>query len=371
MFARPFLPIPRSGVNTLVKTLSPVSKDLKFTLLTYNILSPSYMWPQVYTYVPERHKNWSFRHELLEYELMNLYKADIMCFQEMTHRDYDEFWAPTALRKLGMGSNFIAKTAPKYWKSSEDELDGCSIFYNKNMFEFISSKGIYLNQLLSAFNEQEIKYLAQRELELTDGAGNSTGSTNLLQFLKDKNQVCLFVTLRHKPSGLIFVVINTHLYWKYDDVKLSQCSVIMRELRFVVNDLLKATREDIDITNDKVRILFTGDLNSSRDSMVINFLKGKTVNTMDLKLVNPMRTYLNHCVYDDIPSEWFDNTCYSGKLKGIFDYIWYHDTHFQLSKILTGIEVSQELRHNNQSGLPNIYHPSDHIPLLTEFDVLM
>lgn len=371
MFKRPFIPVNKKLVNGVAKKLAPISKDFKFTLLTYNMLSPSYMWPKVYTYVPEKHKDWNFRHKLLEYEITQLYKADIMCFQEMTQKDYEEFWAPVALQNLQMKSEFISKTAPKYWTSSKDHLDGCSIFYNINMFDFISSKGIYLNQLLDSFSEQELLYLSTKKLQLTDGGGNPMGTTNLLQFLKDKNQVCLFVTLRHKPSGLIFVIINTHLYWKYDDVKLSQCLVIMRELSNIVNDLLKVLKEDLDMTSDKVRILFTGDLNSTKNTAVINFLRGQTINTMELNLVNPMRTYLNHCVYDEIPKEWFENTCYSGKLKGIFDYIWYHDTHFELSKILTGKEVSEELKHKNQFGLPNSNHPSDHIPLLAEFKILL
>lgn len=367
MFKRRFIPVNQNGINSMAKRIPRNPSDLKFKLLTYNILSPSYMWPKVYHYVPEKYKSWSYRHELLEYELMYRYRADIMCFQEMTLGDYQNFWSGQMRNNLQMGSQFIAKSAPGYWRLGDDELDGCGIFYNLGMFEFISSKGIYLNQLLSAFNGTELEYLSRRRLALTDGCGQGVGETNLLQFLKEKNQVCLFVTLRHKMSGLIFVIINTHLYWKYDEVKLTQCMVIMRELRDIISVLLQGEGCDVD---DQVRILFTGDLNSTRDSLVVKFLKGQIINNMDLNMINPMRTYLNRCVYDDIPEEWFDHTCYSGKLKGIFDYVWYHDTHFELDRVLSGKEVSDELRRLGQFGLPNLYHPSDHIPLLTEFKLL-
>lgn len=335
------------------------------------MLSPEYMWPQVYRYVPSKYQDWSFRHKLLQLEILKLYKSDIMCFQEMTNFDYNNFWSPELYTKFNMGSKFIQKLAPKYWQDRPlDTVDGCSIFYNKDKFKFISSKGIYLNQLLRAFNEQELDYLSKQELSLTNGAGDPIGDTNLLKFLREKNQVCLFVSLRHIPTGLIFVVINTHLYWKYDSIKLSQCMIIMRELKQIVNDLLKDVNGQPDISDKRVRILFTGDLNSTSDSAVINFLRGQIIQNTNLNMINPMRHYLNHCVYDDIPKEWFTHTCYSGKLQGIFDYIWYHDTHFQLTKVLTGVEVSTELQAKGQPGLPNENHPSDHIPIVTEFQVI-
>ena len=124
------------------------------------------------------------------------------------------------------------------------------------------------------------------------------------------------------------------------------------------------------VTYSKVKILFSGDLNSNTDSLVVKFLKGEIVEHGQLNLQNPMRPYLNHCIYDDAPSELFDNTCYSGKLKGIFDYIWFHERDFQLNRILSGVEVSKELSSSSEFGLPNERHPSDHIPILTEMEIL-
>lgn len=344
--------------------------DNRFTMLTYNILSPSYMWPQVYTYVPEQYKNWQYRHHLLESELFQKYKSDIMCLQELTVRDYNGFWKGNFHDKYAMGSEYLSKTAPSYWKGEADQLDGVGIFYNMEKFEFIHSTGIKLSEYLSNFNKHELEFLAKSEMDLTDGAGNVTGKSNLLEVLESKNQVCLFVSLRHKPTGTAFVVINTHLYWKYDEVKLSQCMIIMRELDKIINKI-KENHAKQGRPNQEIKILFTGDLNSTGDSLVINFLKGQILNKNALNMMNPMRTNLNHCVYDDIiDQELFDYTCYSGKLKGIFDYIWYHDTDFQLTKILTGREVTEELERDHQFGLPNAEHPSDHIPLVAEFELL-
>lgn len=359
MLARQFIPI---GANVLKNSAKPL-----FTLLSYNLLSPSYMWPQVYTYVPEKYKDWNYRHKLLEQELLDKYRADIMCLQELTSEDYSNFWKKTLQTNMNYGSNYIAKTPPQYWKRPVEQMDGVGIFYNLDKFEFISRSGIYLNQLLGVFSNNELEYLEKKPVTLTDGAGNQVGEQSLLQILKSKNQVALFVSLKHKETGNVFVVINTHLYWKYDDVKLTQCMIIMRELARIIEKHLVGLEN---VTDDKIKILFTGDLNSTSDSLVINFLKGQIVSHDNLNVINPMKPYLEHCVYDDVPEELFTHTCYSGKLKGIFDYIWYHDTDFKLRRILSGREVSHELAALNQFGLPNENHPSDHIPLFTEFEIL-
>ena len=378
MFTRRFLPadllVPatRAKAKTKVGTMAPnlpyppyiPSSNDRITFMTYNILSPSYMWPQVYTYVPELYKDWRYRHKLLEAELLRIYRTDILCLQELTERDYLEFWKPMMLKVHSMGSNFIAKSAPKYWHDAPDALDGSGIFYSRDKFEFIHSAGIYLSDFLGVFSREELRSLGSRMLTLTDGNGAAIEETTLLEFLKSKNQVCLFVTLKHKPSGLVFVVINTHLYWKYDEVKLAQCSIIMRQLAKLL-DNLKVQRG---YTDAQIRVLFAGDLNSTKESLVMNYLRGESVDIRGLNMANPMAKCLNRSVYDDIDeNKLFDNTCFSGKLRGIFDYIWYHESDFKMRRILSGIEVSQELDFKGQFGLPNSIHPSDHIPLLVEF----
>ncbi|CCD23006.1 RNA exonuclease NDAI_0A08530 [Naumovozyma dairenensis CBS 421] len=364
MFQRKFIPILRSS-NSLPKI--PLSRRImndKFTVLSYNMLSPSYMWPQVYTYVPDQYKDWNYRHTLLELELLDKYKADIMCVQEMTKRDYIDYWQLKLGTTIGYGSKFIAKSPPKYWERHLLDLDGVAIFYNLQKFDFISSSGIYLNEFLDVFNPEELQYLKEKTLELTDGAGIKIDEKTLFEILSVKNQVSLFVCLKHKETGQVFIIINTHLYWKYDEVKLSQCIIIMRELSKIIDELLQ------DVRHSKVKIIFAGDLNSTKDSLVVKFLEGQILSHGALNMVNPMRPYFNSSIYNKVPEDFFTNTCYSGKLKGIFDYLWYNDKDLSLTKILRGKEVSDELEALMEFGLPNKDHPSDHIPILTEFQIL-
>lgn len=366
MFGRRFLPI-KSITNSLPKSGSKRLIDDKFTFMTYNMLSPHYMWPQVYTYVPDEYKDWNYRHKLLEKEILNSYRADIMCLQELTASDYHQYWEEVIDRDFHYGSRFIAKPPPQYWQKDAKDMDGVGIFYNLNKFDYISSTSIHLNDLIGSFDLDELSYLKSKQVKLTDGAGNPKGEKTLLEILKSRNQVGLFVALKHKDTNTIFVVINTHLYWKYDEVKLTQCLIIMRKLAKIIRDLLVGEHGT---TYNKMKVVFAGDLNSTRDSLLVKFLRGEVVRYENLDIVNPLRPYLNRCIYDDVSDDVFEHTCYSGKLKGIFDYIWYHDKDFELTKILTGAGVSKELEVSKQFGLPNANHPSDHIPVLVEFKIL-
>ncbi|CCH61279.1 hypothetical protein TBLA_0E02260 [Henningerozyma blattae CBS 6284] len=351
----------------------PAAKNPTFTFLSYNMLSPHYMWPQVYTYVPQEYKDWKYRHNLLEKEILDKYRSDIMCVQELTTIDYYSFWRDSLRKGFNYGSRFIAKNPPNYWTKSLVEMDGVGIFYNLDMFDYIGSRSINLNDLASTFDRKELDYMAAKEITILNGNGDVTGKESLYELALSKNQVCLFVMVEHKISKDVFVIINTHLYWKYEEVKLTQCMIIMRKLAKIVNELL-FNAESRDMNYNKVKILFSGDLNDGFDSKIVQFLKGNKIEKSDgLKMRNPMASFLNHCCYDDLLNDrqkFFDNTCYSGKLKGIFDFVWYHDRDFKLKNILSGIEITEELNFLNQDGLPNRDHPSDHIPLLMEFEIL-
>lgn len=338
-----------------------------FTLLTYNILSPHYIWPQVYTYVPDKYKDWNYRHKLLEYELFKMYKADIICLQELTSKDYNNFWKVQMKSKLNYDSEYVSKSPPNYWKKPLEDMDGVGIFYNLNKFNQLSSEKIHLNDVGTVFDTYELKYLSEQIIQLVDGAGNPTQQNNLLNILSEKNQVCLFVMLQHKETDSFIIVVNTHLYWKYEEVQLFQCLIIMRKLQNFIKKLLLNVNN---IMNCQIKILFSGDLNSSNDSLVLKFLRGEQIADIDMDLKNPMHKYLNHSFYDDIKVPLFDNTCYSCKTKGIFDYIWFHERDFNLKKVLSGVEVKNELDFRKEIGLPNKKHPSDHIPIFVELEII-
>ncbi|CCH47118.1 Glucose-repressible alcohol dehydrogenase transcriptional effector [Wickerhamomyces ciferrii] len=277
----------------------------------------------------------------------------------MQSKNYYNYWN-LKLQKQGYESCFIKKTRPIYWENIpenelkyEDEIDGISIFYNKEKFECIDLKKFQISQY---FKEE---FQNNYDLKLNHMQINNIFNT--------RNQVALIMVLKHKLTNQIFIVANTHLYWKLNDIKLLQVMVLLEALGKFKSKYPGA------------KILFSGDFNSQPNSSVYNFLQNDKINTMDPDIskyliektkkfiINPVEipnNILEQIIKNDKSNELF--TCYTQHLFGIFDYIWFNDKDFQLLKMLSGVDQNYL---SQIKGLPNEEFPSDHIPLVAEFGI--
>lgn len=315
------------------------------------MLNQSYMWPQVYdSYVDPKYRDWEYRLNLLTGIVNNEeIQSDIMCFQEMQTRVYSDVWRPM-MRDRGFESCFIRKTRPIYWESerSEDDIDGVSIFYDKKIFEMIDLKKFQI----SKYFKDEFSNLY--DLKLNDSQINT--------IFNSRNQVGLIVALRHLETNEVILVANTHLYWKYNDIKLLQTMVLLEALQKCKEKFPQA------------KILFSGDFNSRPNSSVYNFLKNDKIDTSDPDiakyLIEKTKKFILNPI--ELPNNVFDKiiqqdglfTCYTQHLFGIFDYIWFNDNDFELLRFLSGVDKDYL---SKIKGLPNEEFPSDHIPLVAEF----
>lgn len=86
------------NVSTSVRDLTAVdsnkpsttSKNLKFTIMSYNVLCERYATSTLYGYTPSWALSWSYRKDLIMQELGG-YNADIICLQEVDVENYDTF----------------------------------------------------------------------------------------------------------------------------------------------------------------------------------------------------------------------------------------------------------------------------------------
>ncbi|KAG7876294.1 hypothetical protein KL938_004685 [Ogataea parapolymorpha] len=335
------------------------------TVSTYNLLSQQYMWPEVYNHIPAKFTSWQYRLALINRNLTDLSRlADIMCFQEMEFNVYQETWKPL-LKDQGFDSIFQKKKPPAYWMKSEDQLDGVSIFVNSNKFDLLSYEPVEYSE---HFQNPE----------------HFTPTRDLRERAMSRNTVALIATVRHKKTGTIIFVTNTHLYWspEFPDVKLLQTYLLVRLLRRTMRNYYKVNDHQLKeiMRMGEASVLLVGDFNSTPDSMVYEFLQNGSLNIAKDTRFNYDYGELEGAILKTgllgfesqyrslVNSSEFQCREHSQPFKRFIDYIWVN----KHSKNLTPIRVLGDIDIDcvdEFSWFPNESYPSDHLPMLAQFGI--
>ncbi|KXS21619.1 hypothetical protein M427DRAFT_51039 [Gonapodya prolifera JEL478] len=323
-----------------------------FTILSYNVLSERYAPTSSYPYVPSWALNWEFRRQSLIQEVVG-YNSDILCLQEIEYGQFEDFFQPE-LREHGYEGAYYPKSRIRVMAEYERKyVDGCATFWKAAKFSALEKHVIEFQRLP----------MEREEFRKTDDMFNRVT-------LRDN--IATIVFLEHKETHARVIVANAHLHWdpQYRDVKLLQTSMLLEELKRISRTY--AARHIPHSTNSsRLPLLIVGDLNSTPDSGVYEFLsKGAIAANHE--------DFLSHSYYNSdgpVIHELGIKSAYShmGELaftnftpgfKDVIDYIWYTSGSLQVAGVLGNVDSSYVER---CVGFPNWHHPSDHIPVLAEF----
>jgi len=346
----------------------PSKYSFVFSLMCYNVLCDKYCSRQLYGYSPRWSLRWDHRQRLILDEICN-YNADIVCLQEVeTCEFFDTF--SLELKRHGYLGIFSPKSRAKTMhKDDSKNVDGCAIFWKQDRF-------MLLEEHLIEFNQLAIK--------------NSGGDEDILNRVMTKDNIALAAVFKtivpsndlnniDEDSGEKIVVCNAHMHWdpEFSDVKMIQSFLLTTELD-------RITRQHS--TNpQKMPVIMCGDYNSLPDSGVAEFIqKGKVcLNHPEFKKLqyNRKLTKMNpkngELRYDDqflrhpfqfkkaYTAQHLPYTNYTYDFRGIIDYI-YHTSHLKTLGVLGGIDENWL---KSVPGFPNPVIPSDHLSLLTEFEL--
>ncbi|KAI3407880.1 Endo/exonuclease/phosphatase domain-containing protein [Psidium guajava] len=212
------------------------SRDLsgcgdKVVFVSYNILGVenAMKHQDLYTEVQPRFLKWRRRKKLIRKEL-NLYHANIVCFQEVDR--FDDL--ADLLKKDGFEGVYQARTG--------EANDGCAIFWKDDRFSLVHQDNIEFKTFGLRDNVAQLCVLKMKQRVVSNPPAQSSAS------LLDQNQLLL--------------VANIHVLFNPNrgDVKLGQVRLLLEKAH------------QLSGTWGEIPVIIGGDLNSMPQSAIYQFL---------------------------------------------------------------------------------------------------
>lgn len=311
-------------------------------VLSYNTLAEIYGTKASFPSCPEWALAWTYRRRNLVREIAN-YDADIICLQEVQQDHYEDHFSLWFGRQ-GYEGIYIAKTREAMGRKGK--IDGCATLFRKDKFILRERQSVEFNAI--AHGRTEDTQVLTRCLK---------GNVGLITILD-----CV------DGSGPL-VIANTHAYWDPEcwDVKLFQIDAFLQEVEGVVNRL-----------GGNVPLILCGDFNSTPDSNVYDLLStgAASVNMEELEpaqygllatstLHHSMNLRSSYSLTGSEPR--FTN--YTHQFAGTLDYQFFTPD-YMIATAIMEMPDENSLISNNEIVLPNTQWSSDHIALMTEYQLL-
>ncbi|GER39814.1 glucose-repressible alcohol dehydrogenasetranscriptional effector [Striga asiatica] len=354
---RKFVPVEQSEITS---TLNHAS--FKFSLVAYNVLAQAYVKSAYFPHSPAPCLKWKARSESILTVLKSL-GSDFFCLQEVD--EYDTFYKKN-MESLGYASIYIQRSGRK--------RDGCGIFYKQNNAELVVEEKIDYNDLVdmvqdgktSSTDTGEKLLVGESKVELKAGLEQKDSQTDRGDLLDPRVRLkrdCVgtMAAFRLKELSSRHVIIaNTHLYWdpEWADVKIAQAKYLLSRLA----GFKKLVSEKFDCSPS---VIVAGDFNSVPGDQVYQYLVSGT-NSMEPEAVDDKPIPLSS-VYAYTKGEPEFTNCTPG-FTDTLDYILFSPS--DDIKPVSYLELPSSESSDVIGGLPNYFHPSDHLPIGAEFEVL-
>ena len=230
------------------------------------------------------------------------------------------------------------------------------------------------------------------------------GSEAMLNRVMTRDNIGLAALLEFKDASLAnqpnlpkhVLVVNAHIHWdpEYCDVKLIQTIMLISELSSIVSRVQSEMGIGVKTrlaSLPGVPILICSDLNSLPDSGVVEYLLRRRISTdhpdfLDFAYDSFFETTnrmtftersptglpeLRHLfnIQNTYSADHMEYSNYTHHFKGVIDYIFYSGDFFRPVGLMGGVS-SDWLKLYKVIGCPNAHFPSDHFPLLAEYELI-
>eukprot|EP01041_Mallomonas_annulata_P002814 gene2814-5536_t len=271
-----------SNNNQIISSTPNEHNKSNIRIMTYNILADSYATSDyakkvLYSYIKNPlFLELDYRSQIILQELI-IHNSDIICLQECDSKAFEDYYEPY-LSKLGYSGHYTGKTG--------NVPEGCAFFSRNNTFTLLQKYDFHLKNALSS--DVSLQDLFSIRPDLFDIACSKLGTTSQIEILQYKNN----------PKH-IFIIANTHLFYHpgASYIRLLQTHVIIQKISQLKSEILflglenflmkeNITNNDyvsdvnlIDISdgNIEVSVVFAGDLNSTAEDGVIEYLSSGVI----------------------------------------------------------------------------------------------
>lgn len=360
--------------------------SVSIKIVSYNILAQAYVKSANFPYAPSKSLRWKTRSVAIAKELVGL-DADFLCLQELD--EFEVFYRPLLAQK---GYEAV------YMKRPGKKRDGSGIFYKREKFSFVAGHNIDYNDIVKDVVEKDVIQSnktaspTKSDLRKQDKPKVEVSNKNnnaVVRLTRDCVGIMGAFEMKNKESNP-FIVASTHLYWDpaLADVKLAQAKHLVKSLLS-----FRQKVESQALSKTSIPAFVCGDFNSQPKDPVYTFLTSPTslsesvpvsvkaessrsgndeeseVSEPPLKKLGREETGIvvkkeDFAGFKSVYAEGGGEprfTTYTPGFTGTLDYVFFNsESKVVIREILDvpGKDVSSVSGH-----LPNLYHPSDHLPV--------
>lgn len=377
------------SLSLLDETSTSTSSQDRIKVYSHNILCEKYCTEQLYGHSPSAALSWDHRREQILQEIQS-HDADFLTLQEVDAHSFNEYFCTKLAYSDYKGIHWQKSRFRTMSEKDAKAVDGCAIFYKSSKYILLDKQLIDFANI--AINRPDMK-----------------NQHDIFNRVMPRDDIAIVGFFENRQTGARLIVVDLHLFWNvvYADVKIIQTAILLEQLtkltekytrwpackdktHYILADETDGASDTPETprpepapsmeytSNTQIPLIIGGDFNSTTDSAVYELISQGTLRPDHPELGNrqygnftrdgiqhPFSLRSSYASLDGTP-EALPFTNYTPDFQEVIDFIWYSTNTLEVVSLLGPVDSEYMKR---VPGMPSYHFPSDHLPLVSEFQL--